>query len=235
MRILATSDLHGYLPEITEKFDLLLICGDVTPGNFHNLILEQYWMKNRFVDWILSLPFNDESSKVVMTWGNHDFIGERSEADFDRSVEELTHGRLKILKHEMFDFQGISIFGTPYCSIFYNWAFMINDEALDRKFSQIPEGVDILISHDSPTTNCLGSITQGRYKDDTTGNKVLAKHLERIKPKLFFSGHFHSGNHNFEEVNGTWMANVSLMDEMYSPTNKILSFLFDATNKSVAL
>ena len=35
IKIQVTSDLHGYLPEITKEFDLLLICGDVCPAHDH--------------------------------------------------------------------------------------------------------------------------------------------------------------------------------------------------------
>ena len=46
------------------------------------------------------------------------------------------------------------------------------------------------------------------------------------KPKYVFCGHIHSGNHNMQEINGTFFANVSYVDESYSPTNNIFSFDF---------
>ena len=225
MKIIATSDLHGHLPLISEPFDLLLIGGDIAPAHSHYFSYQYEWIMDEFAKWILSLPMNNVWSKVILVPGNHDYMLERmSHAQF-MELEHKCEGRLKILRHDIYEFEfpvsdgvdSITIFGTPYCSIFGHWAFMISDEALEKKFSQIPEGVDILLSHDSPNINKLGAILEGPWKNDNTGNKVLAEHIERIKPKVFVSGHFHSGNHTFENINGTWMGNVSYVNENYDP------------------
>jgi Icc-related predicted phosphoesterase len=126
----------------------------------------------------------------------------------------------------------LTIFGTPYCSIFGNWAFMINDDALDKKFSQIPEGVDILVSHDSPNIGKIGAILEGVWKNDTTGNKILAKHIERVHPKLFVSGHFHSGNHDVQKIGNTYAANVSYINEDYYPTYPILKISYNEETRN---
>lgn len=232
MKILGSSDFHGQLPTIESPFDLFLIAGDICPTKNHSVPFQMEWIFNTFVAWINSLPYNTPWSQVILVPGNHDFALERINKSEIAELEAKCNGRLKFLRHDLYEFEypvsdgtdTLTIFGTPYCSIFYNWAFMISDEALDKKFSQIPEGVDILVSHDSPTINKLGAILAGPYKSDTTGNKVLAKHIERIKPKLFLSGHFHSGNHNFEVINGTLMGNVSYVDEDYYPSYPVKEF-----------
>ena len=188
-----------------------------------------------FTAWIKSLPYAEQWSKAILVPGNHDFFLERASNAELAEIESACENRLVILRHGMYEFEypvsdgldSLSIFGTPYCSIFYNWAFMINDEALEEKFSQIPEGIDILVSHDSPNINKLGAITQGAYKSDTTGNKILPKHIERVKPKLFVSGHFHSGNHNLEKIGETLMANVSYVDEDYYPAYPVLKVYYN--------
>lgn len=238
MRIVATSDLHGNLPEFDfGSFDLLLICGDICPASNHGVKFQEFWLKTEFIPWIKSLPYNDEQSKVVMVWGNHDFYGEHCSDKARKNLEEMSGNRLKILNHEQYDFlfngDTISIWGTPYCSVFGYWAFMIPDVKLAEKFSQIPEGIDILISHDSPFLNKLGAITEGYRLNDTTGNKVLPMHIERVKPKVFLSGHFHSGNHEFKNYDGIWMANVSYVNEAYQPVNPLLVFDFDPKTKEV--
>lgn len=203
----------------------MLIAGDVSPAHDHYYLFQKEWTENEFVEWINELPYANPWSKVILVPGNHDFFLERATREEYLALERACGGRLKILRHDIYDFEfpvsdgidSLKIFGTPYCSIFGRWAFMVNDETLDRKFSQIPEGIDVLVSHDSPTTNKLGAITEGPWKDETTGNKILAEHIERIKPKLFVSGHFHTGNHVFEKIGETWMANVSYVDESYYP------------------
>lgn len=237
MIILAISDLHGILPHIDKEFDLMLICGDVCPTYCHGKLFQKDWLFNEFAEWIKGLPFKDEYSKVIMVFGNHDFYGEVMDNDDYDLFDEKTDFRTEILQHEQTTFQNkegfVSIFGTPYCKIFGRWAYMIDDKSLDEKFSEILENLDILISHDSPTINKLGAILDARWYKETTGNQILAKHIERAKPKLFFSGHFHSGNHNFEKVGETWMANVSIVDEDYKFVNKLLYVNYDLINKQI--
>jgi len=43
----------------------------------------------------------------------------------------------------------------------------------------------------------------------------------RVHPKLFVCGHFHSGNHELQNVDGIYMANVSYIDESYEDSVKI--------------
>lgn len=240
MKILATSDLHGHLPKIKEEFDLLFICGDICPAYNHNVHFQFDWCTTELVNWLNSLPYKDANSKVVLIWGNHDFWGEtNSYAQW--GIEEKTNGRVKVLTHDVYEHEfpvsdgldSFKIFGTPYCSVFGGWAFMLGDEDLDKKYSQIPDDIDILLSHDSPNIYKLGAITEGLWKSDTTGNRVLPNHIDRIKPKMFFSGHFHSGNHNFEEHYGTWTANVSLVNEQYEPVNPILMVNYDEENRKI--
>lgn len=243
MNIIATSDTHGYLPIITEEFDLLLLAGDVCPAHSHYYTFQIGWLMNEFVEWVNGLPYAHPWSKIVMIPGNHDFAGERMTHQEIMELERKCNGHLKFLRHDIYEFEypvsdgldSLTIFGTPYCSMFGSWAFMVNDETLEKKFSQIPEGVDILMSHDSPTTNKLGAITEGPYKDFTTGNKILAKHITRIHPKLFVSGHFHSGNHVFEKIDGTWMGNVSYVNEAYEPANEPKKIVYDEENRGFML
>lgn len=242
MIILATSDLHGNLPIINDAFDLFLIVGDICPAHDHYYTFQREWVTDVFVDYINSLPFKDENSRVILTWGNHDAFGERGSMTEFKEIEENTNGRLKILRHSLYEHEvivsdnpdTIQIFGTPYCTIFGHWPFMVSDETIDKKFSAIPENIDILISHDSPYLNNLGAITEGNRINYNTGNRILAKHINRIKPKIFLSGHFHSGNHNFECVDDVWMANVSLVNESYAPVNKILKINYDEENRRVS-
>lgn len=240
MKIIASSDFHGDLPYIREAFDLFLVAGDICPAHDHYYSFQWEWIMTTFVAWVKSLPFANPWSKVVMTAGNHDIALERISHTQIMELEQACEGRLKFLRHDIYEFEfpvsdgldSLTIFGTPYCSIFGNWAFMVSDETLDKKFSQIPEGVDILMSHDSPTTGKLGAILEDcPYHNEETGNKVLARHIERVHPKLFVSGHFHSGNHEVQNINGTYMANVSYVNERYYPTYPVLEIPYDEENR----
>lgn len=241
MKFLATSDIHGYLPNITEEFDLLMICGDICPATDHSIYYQEKWVKTIFTQWINSLPYKTAWSKVILVPGNHDFWFERMSVAQKLEIEMLCSHRMKILKHDEYEFEypvsdgldSLIIFGTPYCSIFGHWAFMVNDETLEKKFSQIENDVDILLSHDSPNIYGLGDVTEGPFKREGSGNPILARHIERIKPLILHTGHFHSGNKKFEVRNGTWMANVCYINEDYIPSNAVLSYNFDEETKKV--
>ena len=241
MKFLATSYIHGYLPNITEEFDLLMICGDICPATDHSVYYQEKWVKTIFTQWINSLPYKTAWSKVILVPGNHDFWLERMSVAQKLEIEMLCSHRMKILRHDEYEFEypvsdgldSLIIFGTPYCSIFGHWAFMVNDETLEKKFSQIENDVDILLSHDSPNIYGLGDVTEGPFKREGSGNPILARHIERIKPLILHTGHFHSGNKKFEERNGTWMANVCYINEDYIPSNAVLSYNFDEETKKV--
>lgn len=229
MKIIATSDLHGYLPEIKEEFDLMLICGDICPVENHNIHFQEEWLNNAFASWLRMLPYKDMMSRIVCIAGNHDLFFERAEKLKIEEFKKSCGKQFVYLKNEEYDFEYITdrgidiikIFGTPYCKIFGNWAFMRED--LRKCYGEIPNDIDILISHDAADINGLGTIHEGRHSGENAGNQVLAEYVKKISPKYYFCGHIHSGNHNIERVNGTWCANVSLMNERYEPVNKILS------------
>ena len=107
------------------------------------------------------------------------------------------------------------IFGTPYCHIFGNWPFMRDKDTLFRKFSQIPENVDILMTHDAPygtSDICLeGWAADGRHK----GCPELRDAIITSKPRYNIHGHLHSTNHGEEILNDTKVYNVSIVNESY--------------------
>lgn len=234
MTIKVFSDCHGYLPNISSEFDLLLIAGDITPAKwgFGSKKAQWDWLITEFKDWFTSLPFKTLASKVFLIPGNHDKVfeniteTERLELKFilGPQFELLIHEEKTFEYLENDDLKQLRIFGTPYCKMFGSWSFMRYNSFLEKAFSEIPENLDILVTHDPPTLNGMGKITQGRQTGKEAGNEILSKYILEKKPKYVFSGHIHSGNHNFEEVNGIKMANVAHVDETYTPVYSVLTF-----------
>ena len=232
-----TSDLHGNLPVITEEFDLLFLCGDVVPAHDHYYSFQKEWVENEFVEWINGLPFKNVWSKVVMTPGNHDIIFERWDENTYSHINSLTNGRLIILRNKeyIFDYLNVDgikkqlkVFGTPYCQIFGNWAFMRTNGALKKKFDEIPYNIDVLISHSSPDIEEYGCIhyqPNKIYKN--AGCPILANAIKEKKPKYVFCGHIHSGNHELQVIDGTAIANVSCVDESYKFRDNMLKLYIE--------
>ena len=239
--IIVISDTHGYLPEITKSFDLMLICGDICPTHDHYYAYQINWFQHEFAEWINKLPFKNSWSRVVITWGNHDIVGERiSKSELECFYDTVNHMAV-VLRNEESSFyypagseeKALKIFGTPYCKKFGSWAFMTSNEKLKQKYSFIPDDCDILLSHDAPDINNLGLISMGNWSGENAGNKVLADAIKEKKPKIAFCGHIHSGNHNFEKIGDTWMANVSYVNEYYVPDHEIFYFQLNPETKEI--
>ena len=234
MIIKAVSDCHGYLPHIDSEFDLLLIAGDITPAawGYGTKKAQWEWITDEFKIWLNNLPFKTVSSKVFLVPGNHDKVFENITDSERLELKQILGSHFELLIHEekIFEYlqddevKKLRIFGTPYCKMFGSWSFMKYDSFLEKAFSEIPENLDILVTHDPPTLNGMGIITQGRQTGKDAGNSILAKYVLEKKPKYVFSGHIHSGNHEFEEYKGIKMANVSHVDESYDPVYNILTF-----------
>ena len=223
MKVAVVSDLHGNLPiypseywEGIEECELLLICGDILPLRIQTDMLEsRLWLTEEFKPWAASLPVE----QVFFIAGNHDFWFERN----DLTAHQIfsSHDKVRYLKNEYVDYISYQdskiyhIFGTPYCHIFGNWAFMRDEETLAKKFSQIPGNVDILISHDAPygtSDVCFeGWAADGRHK----GCPELRDAIIASKPRYNFHGHLHSTNHGEELLGETKVYNTSILNEQY--------------------
>jgi predicted phosphodiesterase len=234
--LLFTSDTHGYLPKIEKEFNLLGLCGDICPAHDHYVSYQREWLEKTFVPWVKALPFKDEYSKVIVVGGNHDFVFERCRPSFATHLNDISDGRLIVLRNEFYSFvcgpgKAIKVFATPYCKLFGNWAFMRSNDVLINKYGDIPEDLDLLMSHDSPKLNGLGFLYQEWHTD--AGNPLLDNVIIEKKPKMFFSGHLHSGNHEVSTEGETTMANVAFVDERYIPTYPVLGVTYDPDERKV--
>ena len=90
MRIVALSDQHGFLPEIP-RCDLLIIAGDICPDGFGQQFamdapeLQKAWFDHTIRPWLARAP----ATRTILTWGNHDWCGQRCAFD-DHSSAALT-------------------------------------------------------------------------------------------------------------------------------------------------
>jgi Icc-related predicted phosphoesterase len=227
MKVVVTSDLHGYLPKIVPA-ELLIICGDVVPLRMQRNLPQSYkWFNREFKEWIVGLPVD----KVIMVPGNHDFAlsqmrTEEQRHEFDeiffckvQNCDDVFSYKLTCLWNEYCSYNGLKIFGTPYCKIFGSWAFMVPPRELEEKFKEIPPFLDILITHDPVFQLGDTDLAQGEHH----GNVQLREHLDTLYakynglPKYCFCGHFHEGDHKLNIWNEMKFANTSLVDEAYEP------------------
>lgn len=235
IKIIAFSDPHSKLPVITEPFDLMLIGGDICPAYNHYYNFQREWLSTVFVKWVLNLPFANKDSKVIFIAGNHDYYlynePNPNKGDYSSIYTDILKpcgGRLVYLEDDEYIFskenedgtiETLKIYGTPWCKIFGNWAFMRNDEKLAQYYDNIPEDLDILLTHDAPDIQGCGKITLGPFVGENAGNKVLARVIKKKEPKYCFFGHIHSASHTLTKVyrKNTYIRGISILDEDYVP------------------
>lgn len=217
MTIVAMSDLHGSLIPVHEipRCEVVLICGDISPLSIQsNHRKMRKWLANEFKAWCESLPCN----KVIFIAGNHDSAFGNLDFMYSLFPKE---GKVTYLFHELYNYNSESgkeyeIFGTPFCKLFGNWAFMDTDEKLAKLYSDIPEGIDILLTHDQPFGYGDIILDFTPWADGShIGNRPLTLAILEKSPKYQFNGHLHSCDHNLIEIGETKHYNVSIKNESY--------------------
>lgn len=163
MIITSLSDLHGFLPEIA-PCDVVFICGDITPLHMQrNIPQSEKWLKTDFAKWINDLP----CEMVYMVGGNHDFALANMYQDKLKKASVLytpTKYKLVLLDNESIDLyfedKKYTIWGTPYCKIFGNWAYMYEEGTLKQAYDTMPEKCDFVLTHDAPALCGVGKLTK---------------------------------------------------------------------------
>jgi Icc-related predicted phosphoesterase len=209
-KVLCISDLHGYLPEISEC-DLLLIAGDICPVYNHKVAFQKSWLNHDFRNWLQKVP----AKKIVGIAGNHDYVFEKS------NLSDLALPWTYLNKQST-EYEGIKIWGSPYQLWFLDWAFNAPEENgekyLAKIYDKIPVGTDIIISHGPPYG--FGDLTD---RGESVGSQALLDKIKEIKPKYVITGHIHSARGIYEIDHGqqvTTVINAAILDEKYQPVNE---------------
>lgn len=239
MKIAISSDWHGNLPKKEsrkqiEESNLLLLAGDV----FGNTLRWEFNIVDPVSKYLIEL--RNKGIKVVMTPGNHDFhlyngwilenpekaktilknvsgreriSGLSDAAPYETDYVEEFLGA-KVLIDDLLEIDGLRIYGTPWTPEFCCWAFMLDEPDLETVFKDIPENLDILVSHGPPLFGSLDMV-EG-YPDRHCGSIALRDAILEKSPRYCFCGHIHTGDHNENLLGKTVCQNVSLLDEEYN-------------------
>lgn len=215
IKVCAFSDIHGRLDFEIEPVDIVLICGDIVPLYYQNSNkVSKDWLIEEFIPWCNSLP----CEHVFLIAGNHDWLFQNKPDDVNglfESEEKITY-----LNCDFAEYNGITIYGTPLCHVFGNWAFMIPDDDQRKIYDDVVSTgrkIDILMSHDAPygVSDVLMQKDCPWATGDHIGNKPLAGFIEKTQPKIVVKGHLHSTNREPEYLNESKVLSVSLLDEDY--------------------
>jgi Icc-related predicted phosphoesterase len=211
MKILALSDIHGFLPKIDRHIlsmaDCVMIAGDVCPIENHYQWFQELWLENDFSKWAAGLR-----KPVYLTMGNHDFV------ENFKAPPNLRHGTARIV-------DDVLLFSwTP---AYGGWAWEADEVILAIMLENIlaKKVPSIWLTHAPPWGICdyieayrgLGQTRLEPGNEDWPiakyhkGSLVLRKAIEAYRPRLVICGHIHKAT-GYEGLKGTGVFNVSLMD-----------------------
>jgi len=198
------SDIHGYLPEIPNDCELLLIAGDLTHEGRDT---------GRGVKWVNTklAPYLEELHRrkvhVVAIAGNHDYCFEQGWASI-RSDLKWT-----LLDNSSCEYKGLKIWGSPWTPFFYDWAYNTDEKKLAQYYNSIPEDTDIIITHGPPR----GILDLSPYGLVNCGSTSLLQAVSSHKNfKLHLFGHIHYSS-GIQQIDGKTYINASYVGENYKP------------------
>lgn len=253
MKIIAISDIHGYLPRLP-KCDVVTISGDILPLNIQDKYEDALcWLAGPFQDWALKL----DCDKVIFIAGNHDSVFEYMSDNGDHNCNKVksngphwqvgstpfgiistifrmdnpTDRKIVYLQDTSYTYNDVKFYGTPWCPNLRNWAFYGDSQTLTEKFNNIPFDTDVLLTHCPPRYMGQGIVHQTvhNYMSDYGCNELQDVLVELFADRDMWvlSGHIHSGKHSIEKYNNIKYRNVSLKDENYEIVYE--PFYFDIT------
>jgi len=215
--ISAIADLHGHLPQMP-KADLAVVCGDIFPGEMDNDPDSQgTWFRDVFLPWVDKI----ESQRVILVAGNHDQWIAAHNGQLLQNFAPPAGKKLVYLCDSGMEFKGLTIYGTPWVPTpFVNKAFSSsNEEFLREKYSQIPQKVDLLLTHTVPY-DCKHIGFSERDMQDL-GSRELRKAVESRDIRFLIGGHIHSSSERIAHMDfgfrHTEMANVACCDNFKQP------------------
>jgi Icc-related predicted phosphoesterase len=203
MKICFISDTHDLHHKVTlPEADILVHAGDLTMAGE-----PEYCLKA--LAWLNAQPHEH----VVLVAGNHDFAFESEHKD----VLLKGFDRLIYLENSGAEVAGLKFWGSPVQPWFHDWAFNVQrGEAISKIWNQIPEGLDVLITH-GPPFSILDQAVKGRSEHLGCGD-LLAR-LCDVKPKIHVFGHIH-GSYGRRDAVNTKYFNASVVNEAYQVVNE---------------
>jgi len=240
VRFVCISDTHSYEsktmagPTAFDNIpdgDVLLHCGDFTNmGRLEEVM--------SFAKWFGALP---HKRKIVIA-GNHDlslhgasyaatskrFGGMGKLGQEHDPVEVSAKARAVIagipdceyLMDSGTSVEGITVWGSPWQPEFCDWAFNLpRGAACRQKWSLIPEGTDVVLTHGPP----LGHGDKCCHGGHAGCADLLDELQRRVKPQYHCFGHIHEG-WGVTTDGATRYVNASTCNIRYKPINQPIVF-----------
>lgn len=190
MRIVITSDTHLAHDKLGKlEGDVLIHCGD-----FYNGFRCEDEDLSLMNDWFSKQNFRLK----LFVGGNHDFPVQNRRDAIDSYLKDVVY-----LEDQLFQFEGVSFYGSPWVPDLFGWAYYFDDNILKEVWNLIPRDLDFLITHTPPH-----GILDDSSRSKGLGCKYLRKRVKHVNPKYHCFGHIHA-NYGRKKVGTTDYMNVS--------------------------
>jgi Calcineurin-like phosphoesterase len=211
LKCVAVSDFHMH-DVVTPPADLLIVAGDMTSTGAPSQL--QWFQK-----WLEKQP---QKHKVWIA-GNHE-LGLEENPEWAHKIAQETGS--VYLEDSPVVIEGLFLWGSPITPTFFDWAFMRDrGNAIRKHWNEIPEGLDILITH-GPPFGYLDLTPRGIR----AGCEELLDVLKRMAspPSVHIFGHIHAayGRTTLKSNPGgaVELINASICDESYQPSHEPVVF-----------
>lgn len=203
------SDTHTKHHQIPKqdlgRGDIIFHSGDFT----YRGLLEEV---EDFLEWFASL---DYTYKVFIA-GNHELGFEIQKFIVPEKYKERG---VYYLQDEEVILKGLKIYGSPWQPEFGGWEFNLprNGQELTQKWDNIPEDVDVLLTH-SPIYGYLDKSREGIH----CGCEMLYERVSKITPWIHAWGHIHEayGQKSLEGRKSREIINASILNRDYQVKHK---------------
>jgi Icc-related predicted phosphoesterase len=230
MKITFISDTHTYMYDYNNNYkelilpegDILCCSGDIMSSGYNEGEIIH------FLKWINKQSFRYK----IFIAGNHDRVFEDKPLIANEIITKYAGEGVIYLQNTSIEIEGLTFYGTPHQPYFGGWAFNVPDfEKLINIYQQIPDNVDVLLTHCPP----YGILDQSHrtYYHNPSGENHLgsielkevlaAKQLSKTQPRVVAFGHIHGDGGKQLQIDDTLYINASLCDELYEPVNNIVS------------
>lgn len=208
MRLVIVSDTHGMQDELgVLEGDVLIHCGDVCNG---------FERDDREIDQLDDWFGRQRFGAILCVGGNHDFALEERAAAGARVLENA-----RFLVDEPFEYGNVLFYGSPWTPELMGWAFYLEPELAESRWSRIPPETDVLITH-SPPAGILDA-NRGGHR---CGCPYLAERVKTVRPAVHCFGHVHASA-GTQLQDGVLYMNASMVNSRYQITHSPLVYDLD--------
>lgn len=223
MNILCISDTHQKHNRLSLiSCDVLIISGDIcTSGDI--------WQFDDFIKWLKQE--SNKFEKAILVAGNHDWCFMRTRQLCVDTLKNEFGDKVVYLEDSEVIVNGIKFYGSPWQPEFNRWAFNApRGERLKNIWENIPDDVDVLITHGPP--HGIGDMVDNNH----VGCVDLFNRVVELSNKNLFLhvfGHIHSSNGHYtsDAMNDVNFCNAAICTEGYTPENPAYEFVLTNLGK----